>query len=102
MIGLYPVERKKKQSLILDIEYEYEPEINLVSENATSIVDYHDLSRLLVKQAQQSKYLLLETLAQALMNTLFEYQKISYAKVTIKKPRALKPALVSVVFEKTR
>ncbi len=102
IIGLYKNERKKKQPLILDIEYEYNPQISLVSENATQIVDYHTLSQMLVAQAQKSSFLLIETLAQALMETIFENQKITYAKVTIKKPRALRPALVSVIHEKTR
>jgi dihydroneopterin aldolase len=56
----------------------------------------------MVEQTQKSSYQLLETLAAALMETIFESPKISYGKVCIKKPRALRPALVSVVFEKSR
>ncbi len=102
VIGLYPNERQKKQPLILDIEYEYDPKTNSLSENISEIVDYHALSKRMVEQTQKSSYQLLETLAAALMETIFESPKISYGKVCIRKPRALRPALVSVVFEKSR
>jgi len=102
LIGLYPKERQKKQPLVLEIEYDYDPLVNPASENVAEIVDYHALSQRVKELVTQSRYQLLETLAQAVMDLIFENQKISYGKVCIKKPRALKPALVCVIFEKTR
>jgi dihydroneopterin aldolase len=102
LIGLYPKERQRKQPLILEIEYDYELQANPDAENTDGMVDYDALSRRVKEFVNQSRYQLLETLAQAVIELIFENQKIREAKVTIKKPRALKPALVSVIFEKSR
>lgn len=112
LIGIYPHEKKTKQSIILDLELTIDRNINPTLlknnsdylDNLDNTIDYEALSNWLIDQSQLKQFNLIETLAEYLCtNILINYQLASKVKLKITKPNALQHTKdVGVVFELAR
>jgi dihydroneopterin aldolase len=112
LIGIYPREKKAKQSIILDLELTIDRNINPTLlknnsdylDNLDNTIDYEALSNWLIDQSQLKQFNLIETLAEYLCtNILINYQLASKVKLKITKPNALQHTKdVGVVFELAR
>ena len=109
LIGIYPHEKKAKQSIILDLELTIDRALqknNLKNnlDNLENTIDYEALSNWLIEQAQLKQFNLIETLAEYLCtNILINYQLASKVKLKITKPNALQHTRdVGVIFEVSR
>lgn len=91
IIGIKSHERTQPQSLFIDLEF-YSDFNHAINDEIANTVDYEKVSLLCKEIALNTKFNLLETLAQTILDHLFDAFPISRAKITIKKPEALKDA----------
>lgn len=92
IVGIYPEERKKTQSLIVDLKIKYDFSACLKSGKINDSVNYVDLADLCTNLAINNHYFLLETFATSILDQCFTQFKASWAWVSIKKPSAIQTA----------
>ncbi len=101
IIGVLPKEKKQKQKIIFDILLKYDATKAIKSDNEKDVVSYATICILVKKLVETKKYSLLETLLKETVNLIKKDARITYCKVSISKPKALKKfgAMVMVSME---
>jgi len=74
----------------VDIEFEYDADNASKTDKLEFAVDYSKIVGETIKTAKESKFYLIETLAEKVLRNLRNYPVITSAKVTVKKPSAIK------------
>ena len=98
IVGILPHERENEQNIYLDIELDRDFAEAERTEDVQHTVDYAEVSRVLSEWVQAEKFWLIETLAERGCRLLFErWPEITRAKITVKKPDAVKPARYTAV-----
>ena len=98
LIGVYPEERNNPQTLLWDIELEIDSNPGKQSDNLQDTLDYASVCRAIIDFAKQTRYQLLETLAEKTADLLLFKFKLVRCKITIhKKPFDL-PEVERVAF----
>lgn len=92
IIGVYPPERLNPQTLLIDYSFEYDATQACLHDDFKQAIDYDNLSQELIKITQESKFFLIETLAERLAAFLKNKSLIKSGRVLVKKPEALKAA----------
>ncbi len=92
LIGIHPHERKKKQEIVLHVELEVEGRHAAKTDKITDAVDYDELAQKLCAVASQSKFYLLEKLANELLKVILKDKRILNARLQVEKPKALRNA----------
>lgn len=90
IIGIDQWERKKKQAIVINIEYEIK---NIKAHKTDKIQDtlnYRTLTKKIVKHVTSSRYFLLEKLAHNILKIILENKRITWAKVEVDKLKALR------------
>jgi 7,8-dihydroneopterin aldolase/epimerase/oxygenase len=85
LIGVYAEERTHKQRLILDIEVGIPHKHAFVSDRLGDTIDYVDVVALIKREAQAQQFLLLERLAQHLVELIEKEFEASWVKLRINK-----------------
>lgn len=96
IIGVHEEERKKNQTIYLDLRVEYDFSDAASGDDFKKTICYQMLGDL-CKELSLKGYRLLETFAYDLIQTLMNQYKIKWAFVRIKKPGALPLANYAVV-----
>ena len=103
IIGIFDWERKHKQDLLLNIEYEFDSSKAIQTDNIIDTVDYDQLSKKILSEVEKSHYMLIEKLAAHILQIIMSNIKIVSAKVKVEKPQALDNAdSVTVIIEERR
>lgn len=103
VIGINDWERDLLQDVIVNIEFGFDSDAAVKSDDIRDSVDYKKLKRKIIKHVENSKVFLLEKMADDILNIVFEEDKIRYARVEVDKPNALRYTdSVSVVAERNR
>lgn len=103
IIGIYPLERTKKQAVIINIKFQYDAIKAAKTDNIKNAVDYKTITKNIIALVQKSKFFLLETLANDILKKIIKDKKIRHASVEVTKPGALTHAeSVSVKATATR
>ncbi len=92
IIGVYDFERKNKQSVFLDIEMHYNASQAIASDNLEYALDYHKISNEIHDFIAQSRFQLIETMADKVCLKLLNHEQIQKVILTINKPHALQKA----------
>jgi dihydroneopterin aldolase len=92
IIGIYPVERTKKQAVIFDIEMKCDTTQASASDNIKYALDYHKVCQDIFEFVQSSSYQLIETLADAVANRILKHEHVQSVKIKLSKPEALELA----------
>lgn len=90
IIGVYPVERKNKQPLIVDIEMSYDTRQAIASDNIKYALDYHKICIEMIEYISSSSFQLIETLAESVAQKILLDRNVASVKITLTKPKALK------------
>ncbi|WP_088329823.1 dihydroneopterin aldolase [Lacimicrobium sp. SS2-24] len=101
LIGVYDWERTAPRPLRVDLTLELDLSAAARSDNVVDTIDYARVAEILEKVAQQSQYFLLEALANAMLNALFENFTLHKATLKLSKPDILANA-DNVAIELTR
>ncbi len=101
IIGVYTQERQNKQTLFIDLEMQYDASRACESDHIEHALDYHKICLDIHQFVSQSKFHLLEALAQAIANRILRDGQVSSVRVSLSKPEALEQAH-TVRFELTR
>lgn len=90
LIGIFDAERKEKQMVIINVELSTDLRKAGKTDKIDDTISYHDVYVQIVELVEQSKFFLLESLAEAIASLCLKNKKIKYVKVHIEKPKALK------------
>ena len=103
LIGINLDEKKEKQEILISVEFNSDFSKASASDRIADTVNYHDIVTSVISLAENSHFNLIETLADRLVSICLEHKAITWAKVIVQKPKALKSAdNVWVEVERTR
>ena len=100
LIGAYPQERKRKQTLRISYSLYYDASPAEKSDSLHHAIDYDSLTQAIIKQAESSSFVLLETLARSLLNILEENTQGQHIQLSITKSDALPNGTPSLIVHK--
>lgn len=92
IIGIYDWEQATKQKLLIDIEVSHDNTVPAKTDNIEDAVDYEFISTSIVKLFQNTKYQLIETVAEVCANWILTNTKSKTVKITVSKPDAISAA----------
>jgi len=103
IIGVDEWERHNRQEIVVNIEAESDGTKASLSDDINDAVDYSALERHLVAEVENTKFFLLEKLADFILNIVMKDSRIVRAAVEVDKPHALRFAdSVSVTASRQR
>ena len=89
IIGINDWEKKEEQPLFIDVTLEYNSKKASKKDDIDHAVDYYKLTMDIIDFTKQSRFNLLETLAEQLLDLICENKAIEKATIAIQKPKAL-------------
>ena len=92
IIGVLPHERTQPQSIVINLEVHVDTQAAARSEKLEDTLDYADLAQRVTDLTQQSKCLLVETLAEKIADLTLNLPRAQAVQVDITKPQALASA----------
>lgn len=89
-IGFNPEERVKQQDVVVNIEIHYPATQALLEDQIEGALNYKNISKQVISHVEQGHFLLLEKLVADVLAICADHPSVTYAKVTIDKPHALR------------
>jgi len=89
VIGIHEEERKAPQPIIVNMEINYNSRQAAKSDNIDEAVDYDDICKQVSKIISDSKFNLLETLAETLADKITQDKRIKKLQIELDKPNAI-------------
>ena len=103
LIGIYDWERRIVQPLRFDLEMAFDNRVPAASDDIADTLDYKAVSKRLVEFVGQSGFGLVETLAERCAALVIEEFGVSWLRLKLSKPGAVRGArAVGVVIERER
>jgi len=101
VIGIYDWERKIKQTVVLDLEMAADIRKAAATDAIEDTLDYKAVSKRLIAFVEESKFLLVETLAEKIAAILLDEFNIPWVRLTLNKKGAIRGASdVGVLIER--
>lgn len=97
IIGIYPEERREKQDVIINVEMHADLRNAGRSDDLNDTVDYKAIKKAILKLVENSRFQLIESLAENISSIALADEKVQQVLVTIDKPGALRFAKSSAV-----
>jgi 7,8-dihydroneopterin aldolase/epimerase/oxygenase len=98
IIGIYPHERAATQTVYLDIELDYDFAAPAASDAITDAVDYDGIAAGVTRLLQESRFQLIETMAErAAAQLLADVPAATAVRIEVRKPAAVPAAACSFV-----
>lgn len=98
VIGIYDWERKIRQEVIVNVEFEFDGAAAAKSDAIADSVDYKEMTKKIIATVEGSSFQLLEALTNCVLEVVMGDARVRRAVVEIDKPGALRFAeSVSVV-----
>jgi dihydroneopterin aldolase len=92
VIGIYDWERRVRQTLSFDIEMAFDNTVPAASDDIAHTLNYKDVSRRLIDYVGASSFGLVETLAERCAAILREEFGVSWVRLKLSKPGAVRGA----------
>lgn len=89
IIGIYDWERETRQIVSLDLEMGVDTRPAAMSDSIVDALDYKGVAKRLISFIADSKFQLLETLAERVAETLMSEFDIGWVKIRVSKPGAI-------------
>ncbi|TMO67697.1 dihydroneopterin triphosphate 2'-epimerase [Pseudoalteromonas aurantia] len=90
-IGFNPEEREKKQDVVLNIEIHYPADTACVSgDEVEHALNYKTVTKAVISIVETGHFLLLEKLVADILGECHSHPTVTYAKVRVDKPHALR------------
>lgn len=90
IIGVYPEERREKQDVIISITLHVDLAKAGRTDDVTDTVDYKAVTKAVVKLVEDSEYVLVEALSQAVADMCLGFDGVEKVDVVVEKPGALR------------
>lgn len=103
VVGVFPEERREVQEVLIGIVLDTDLAAAGASDDLTDTIDYGELKRRIRSFVEQSRFHLIEALAEGVAAICLEEPRVSAARVRVDKPGALRFArTVAVEIERSR
>lgn len=103
VIGVYDWEKKIRQSIMLDIEMKFDIKNAAQSDNIKDALDYKAISKCIINFVKNTKFELVETLAEEVCKIIIQEFAVSSVKLKLDKGKALSGADgVGVIIEREK
>jgi dihydroneopterin aldolase len=103
VIGIYDWERKIRQVVALDLEMAFDNRKPSASDDIGDTLNYKAVSKRLIAFVESSSFQLVETLAERCAQIVLDEFKVSWLRLKLSKPGAVRGAkAVGVVIERGR
>ncbi|KZZ01483.1 D-erythro-7,8-dihydroneopterin triphosphate epimerase [Oleiphilus sp. HI0073] len=89
-IGFNPEEQEKQQDIIINAEIHYPANKLCLNDDVENALNYKNIAKGIIKHVESGRFLLLEKLVSDVLEICHEHEWVSYAKVKIAKPHALR------------
>ena len=90
IIGINDWERKKKQTILINISFKYDAQNAIKTDDIKHTIDYKTLTKQIIKAVKSTEFLLLEKLTNFILDIVMSYSIIKEATVRVDKPLALR------------
>ncbi len=101
IIGIFDWEREVKQVVSLDIEMQTDIRVSAQSDNIDDTLNYKAVAKRLIGFIETSSFQLVETLAEQCAKIILEEFAVSWVKLRLSKPGAVRGARdVGVIIER--
>jgi dihydroneopterin aldolase len=101
IIGIYEWERKKKQTIVLDIEMAFDIKQAAQTDDITHTLDYKAVSERVVSFVEQSEFFLVEKLIEEIATILRTEFPIPWVRIMLNKRGAISRAKdVGIIIER--
>jgi len=97
IVGIFPDERREKQDIIINIVLHADLREACRTDDIAATVDYKAVKKRVLALVEQSSFLLVERLAQAIADACLEDARVQRVEVTVDKPGALRFARSAAV-----
>ncbi len=102
IIGVYEWEKTTRQTVMIDIEMSTDIRHSAKTDNIEDTINYQSISERMVSYIEQSRFELVETLADKLAALVIEEFNVKQVRLTLHKPGALDNAEdVGILIERT-
>ncbi|MFY2507271.1 dihydroneopterin triphosphate 2'-epimerase [Vibrio pectenicida] len=89
-IGFNEDEKQKQQDIIINVEIHYLANSMCLSDNVDNALNYKTICKNIIHHVENGRFLLLEKLTSDVLGLCVDNPVVSFAKVTIDKPHALR------------
>ena len=89
-IGFNPEEMEKQQDVVINIEIRYEISDEALQDRVEGALNYKTVTKSVIKHVEQGRFLLLEKLVADILAISCQHPSVSFARVTVDKPHALR------------
>ena len=90
IIGLYEHERENKQNVVINVTLHADLHEAGLTDNVENTVDYKAVKQWIIALVENSRFLLVEALAEAIARTCLEFDRVEQVDVLVEKPGALR------------
>jgi FolB domain-containing protein len=90
IIGINESERREKQDVAINIVIWSDLTEAADTDDIHKTVDYKGISKSIIKLVENSKFFLVETLAEKVAQACLQHERVRRVKVTVEKPGALR------------
>ena len=90
LIGIFDWERKIKQKITLDLEFPTNVRKASRSDKIKDALDYKSITKHTLQFVSESRFFLIETLAEKLAASILKKFKVSWIRLRLSKPGALR------------
>lgn len=103
LVGVHPHERETKREVVLQLELETLSRVACETDDLEDALDYEAVCNRLEEHAGESRFALIESLAQSFAELLIAEFPLRRVRMRLEKPRAVRQArTVAFVLERTR
>ncbi len=89
-IGFNPEEQEKQQDIVINAEIHYPANKLCLNADVENALNYKSIAKGIIKHVESGRFLLLEKLVSDVLVICHEHEWVTYAKVKIDKPHALR------------
>lgn len=101
VIGIFDWEREIRQKVILDVEMAVDISASAATEDINRTVSYKEVSERLTQFVEQTEFLLVETMAEAIAALILAEFSVPFVRIKLGKPDAIANAVdVGVIIER--
>lgn len=101
IVGIWEWERKIPQTVVIDLEMAADIRKAAVSDSIDDTLDYKQVAKRVQELVVESKFKLVEAMAEKIAETVLEEFRVPWIKVRVNKPHAIRGARdVGIVIER--
>ena len=103
IIGIFDWERQVKQTILIDLEISADVRKAALSDSIQDTLNYKRIAKRLLEYIDTTSFHLVETLAESIAMLVIEEFDVSWIKVTLNKPGAIRSSRsVGIIIERDR